>query len=374
MIYLNNAATSYPKPQCVIDAYTEALNALPSGQFRSGGFLSAGDIFDTCRQNLGQLLGISETERIFFSSGATDSLNIILNGLGISADEIITTATEHNSVLRPLYNLPAIKGSPVIVPCDIYGTVAPEDMEKAIRPETECVIVNHCSNVTGAVQDIAAIGKIAAAHRLLLILDASQSAGALPVDADGWGVSALAFTGHKSLFGVQGTGGYYVRPGIPFRPSRFGGTGRDSSRLIYDDGDFEYEPGTQNAAGIAALNAGVSYLLDIGVKAVHERETELMDKLYDGLMEFDRARIYGTPEHNAGPVLSFNINGMKPSDTAYILQNAYGIVTRTGLHCAPLIHQYIGSEPDGTVRVSVSYMNTDNDIEELVKAVKDICG
>ena len=372
MIYLNNAATSYPKPQCVADAYTEALNALPSGQFRSGGVLSGTDIFDTCRKNLGKLLGIEETERIFFSSGATDSLNIILNGLGISADEIITTATEHNSVLRPLYNLPGIKGSPVIVPCDIYGTVAPEDMEEAIRPETKCMIVNHCSNVTGAVQDIKAMGDIASRHGLYLVLDASQSAGAIPVDAGTWGVSALAFTGHKSLFGVQGTGGYYVKSGIPVRPMRFGGTGRDSRRLKYDDGDFEYEPGTQNAAGIAALNAGVSYILDIGVKTVHERETELMDKLYEGLMEFDRVRLYGTPEHNAGPVLSFNINGMKPSDVSYILQNAYGIVTRTGLHCAPLIHQYIGSEPDGTVRVSVSHMNEVSELDALITAVRDI--
>ena len=372
MIYLNNSATSYPKPQCVRDAYAEALNALPSAQFRSGGTFESGGIFDVCRQKLGTLLGIADSSRIFFSSGATDSLNSVFCGLGISAENVITTAAEHNSVLRPLYNLPGIKGEPVIIPCDRFGVVSPENIEGAIRPDTRAVAVNHCSNVTGAVQDMKSIGEIAARHGLLFVADVSQSAGAIPVHADEWGISALAFTGHKGLFGVQGTGGYYVREGIPFRPMKFGGTGLDSRKLIYNGGDFEYEPGTQNAPGIAALNAGVSYLLERTVEAVHAHERELMRIMYEGLRTADGVKVYGDYEHDEGPVLSFNINGLKPSDTAYILQNSCGIITRTGLHCAPLIHQYTGSAPDGTVRVSISDLNTEADAKALLGAVREI--
>lgn len=392
MIYLNHAATTYPKPQCVLTAHAAAFNALPGAQFRSS-LWDGMDVFEECRKKTGALFKIKETDRIYFSSGATDSLNALLSGLDFSGKQIITTATEHNSVLRALYNLDTfkndsmfpdpvfIKGYPVcqkeskivIVPCDREGYVSPGDIEKAITPLTKAIIVNHCSNVTGMVQDMEAIGEIAKKHQLLFIADLSQSAGALPVKADEWGISALAFTGHKSMYGLQGTGGYYVRSGISFKPFRYGGTGRDSKKLIYKEGEYEFEPGTRNFYGIAALCAGISYLLERDVMKIMKKEQDLMARLYDGLSRKQAVTIYGSKERNKGPLLSFTIQGMKPSDIGYILQNGYEMVVRTGMHCAPLIHHHMGTAELGTVRVSISDFTTRQEIEAFLEAVGDIC-
>lgn len=382
MIYLNHAATSYPKPQCVLDAYTAALAAPPAGQFRSSGSDQTNDIFTRCRSALGHLLGIADSERIFFSSGATDSLNQILSGLQIPAAQIITTATEHNSVLRPLYNLPGVAAAPdasgragagpVIIPCDRFGSVSPAQIEAAITPAIRAIILNHCSNVTGCIQDAAAVGDIAARHGLYFILDCSQSAGVIPIQADDWNVAALAFTGHKGLHGIQGTGGFYLRKNLPCYPVRFGGTGRDSSKLVYQRGEEEYEVGTQNACGIAALYAGVNDILSCGVDVIEAKELLMMQTLYEALQQLPGIRLYGDIRHNRGPVLSFNIKGMKPSDVSYILQNGYDIVTRTGLHCAPLIHKYIGSGPEGTVRVSISDKTTSAEMNAFLNAISEI--
>ena len=275
MIYLNQAATSFPKPRCVLDAHAAALSAPPEGQFRSADMRN-GNGLDRCRENLGRLLGIADADRIYFTSGATDAANALVNGLALAGKRVRATQTEHNSVLRPLMNLTDQVGSVDIMPCDALGQVNPADVTRLLSAPSAALFVNHCSNVTGMVQDIPALSEIAHRHSVLLVLDASQSAGCLPVDADAWGVDALIFTGHKALFGPQGTGGYYVRPGISLRPFRYGGTGRDSRRLTYDDGDYEYEVGTQNAPGIAALNAGVEYVLEQGVDPIHAKECRLM--------------------------------------------------------------------------------------------------
>lgn len=372
MIYLNQAATTYPKPQCVLDAHTASLYRMPEGQFRSAADSRSDNIFDTCRRNIGKLLGISETERIFFSSGATDSSNAVIYGLPLKGRRVVTTQTEHNSILRPLMNLRDYVGEVTVVPCNPYGIVDPGAIEKAVSKDTAAVFVNHCSNVTGAVQDLKAIGSIAKKHGVLFVADVSQSAGCIPINADEWGIDVLIFTGHKSLFGVQGTGGYYVRSGVPFRPFRFGGTGRDSSKIIYNGEDYEYEPGTQNGPGIAALNAGVSYILGRTVDAIAGMEQELMRKLYEGLEKIRNVELYGSPETNAGPVMSFNIRGFLPSDVSYILQNGYGIVVRTGLQCAPLIHKCLGTEKHGTVRVSISDLTEEKEIGALVRAIEEI--
>ena len=280
MIWLNQAATTFPKPRCVLDAHAAALSAPPEGQFRSADTRN-GNSLDRCRENLGRLLGISAVDRIFFASGATDATNALVNGLPLAEKRVLATQTEHNSVLRPLMNLTDQVGSVDIMPCDALGQVNPADVTRLLSAPAAALFVNHCSNVTGMVQDIPALSEIAHRHSALLVLDASQSAGCLPVDADAWGVDALIFTGHKALFGPQGTGGYYVRPGISLRPFRYGGTGRDSRRLTYDDGDYEYEVGTQNAPGIAALNAGVEYVLEQGVDPIHAKERRLMKALYE---------------------------------------------------------------------------------------------
>ena len=375
MVYLNNAATSFPKPEAVREAYRKAGDSLPPGQFRSTFENSDEDVFPTCRERLGRLLGTGNKDRIFFSSGATESLNALICGLRIKADDIITTVTEHNSVLRPLYNIPQIKGRPRLVSCDETGYVDPERIEaEAGKGGAKAIILNHCSNVTGAIQDAKAIGEIAKRYGLTYILDASQSAGCIDVKADDWGVDALAFTGHKSLMGIQGTGGYYVREGISFRPLKYGGTGLDSSRISYEDEQYEYEVGTQNGVGIAVLSAAAAWVLEQGVEKIAEKEAGLMGYLNDGLSGIRGIRTIGTSDRPSGPVLSFTSDTLDPSDLAYILQNSYGIVTRAGLHCAPLIHDHIGSGSKGTLRVSLSYMNSRSDVDALLSALQEIQG
>ncbi|MBQ9605681.1 MAG: aminotransferase class V-fold PLP-dependent enzyme [Lachnospiraceae bacterium] len=375
MIYLNNAATSYPKPGVVKEAYLNALEALPSGQFRSAGVSDNSDIFGLCRKRLGEILGVSESDRIYFASGSTEGLNAVISGLGIRSEQVITTVTEHNSVLRPLYNLPQIKGEPVLLPCDKDGVVSPELFEReAKKGKARALILNHCSNVTGAIQDAAAFGEIAKRYGLLFILDVSQSAGCMEVDADGWNVSALAFTGHKSLMGVQGTGGYYVRGDIPFKPLKYGGTGYDSSRIVYEDEDYEYEVGTQNAAGIVALSAALEWIKEQGINDIVEKEHELTDYFINGLLSVKGVRIFGQELKARGPVVSFNLESFSPSDLAYILQNSYGIVTRAGLHCTPLIHDHIGSGEKGTLRVSFSYFSSKDDAAAVITALKELVG
>ena len=379
MVYLNNAATSYPKPQQVRDAVSEAVCSLPAGQFRGSGVQEAEDLFCACREQLGIILGIQKTGRIFFSSGATESLNSLFAGLELEADNIITTVTEHNSVLRPLYNQKNTTKGPLLVPCDENGFVDPECVRDAAKTMTtatrKAIVLNHCSNVTGAIQNVQAISSVAKENGFFFLLDCSQSAGCMPVEADTWGVDALAFTGHKSLLGLQGTGGHYVRAELPFLPSKFGGTGRDSRKLAYSAADYEFEPGTQNGPGIAALKAACDDVLSRGIQAVCSSESRLRTLLVDKLEQIRGVRILGAhpdEKHQYGPVVSFIVKGMKSADVSYILQNSYGILTRAGLMCAPLIHSYLGTEPDGVVRVSFSPFTKEEELQELSEVLREI--
>ena len=389
MIYLNNAATTYPKPQNVLDACSAALRSVPESQFRSGQEMAAGgDVFTACKNNLGKIIGISQAERLVLSSGATDSANRVLYGLlsdSMDCDrKIITTVTEHNSILRPLYNHPCWKKRLQLLSCDRFGYVDPGDLESLLISNdrdgtgTEAVIINHCSNVTGMVQDLAALAEAINNSKLkgrpIFIVDASQSAGCIPVSTEDCRIDALIFTGHKSLFGVQGTGGYYVRTGLELRPMLYGGTGRNSAQIEYraEDDDYEYEVGTQNGPGIAALRAGTDYIISRGVSAIADKERAQMRILYDAMESISNVKLYGSYEKNAGPVLSFVIDGMVPSDVAYILKTGYDVTVRTGLHCAPLIHQPIGSGERGTVRISISDLTLDSDLEEFISIIKEI--
>ena len=373
MIYLNQAASSWPKPPRVLEAHGLALSAVPAGQFRGGASLEETDAMEACRKELGALLNAKDFERIFFSSGATDAANAVICGLPLQGRRVLATQTEHNSILRPLLNHRDRVGRVDIVPCDEAGWVDPEKAEAMLDADTAAVFVNHCSNVTGMIQDVRALAEIAHRHGTLLVLDAAQSAGCIPVDVDAWGVDALIFTGHKSLFGPQGTGGYYVRKGISFLPYRYGGTGRDSSRLTYEAGDYEFEPGTQNLPGIAALKAGVEFVLEEGVEQIARKEQALMNRLREGLDAIEGVNLYGGAK-KCGPVLSFTLDGLKSADAAYILEGSYGIRVRAGLHCAPLIHRAMGTDGFGTIRASVSAMNTDQDIDCLIRAVREIAG
>lgn len=375
MIYLNNSATSYPKPESVIRELSRSLALLPGGQFRSSG--AGKDIFTDCRRNLGKLLSISDYERIMFTSGSTEALNWIISGLELKRSQFVITVTEHNSVLRVVYNLDNGE-EPVVIGCDKYGFISPDkfdnDITKALQEgrDLKACVVNHCSNVTGAIQPVKELAKIAKKHGLLFFIDISQSAGCIPVDVDGWDVDGIAFTGHKSLMGPQGTGGFYVKQDIQLKPLMYGGTGRDSSVIEYSEGKtYEYEVGTQNSCGIYGLNAGVLEVLNRGVSSIMKHEREQTDYIVSRLLQLENVTVYRQQTGEYGPVVSFNINGFKPSDISYILQNVYEIITRAGLHCAPLIHKWIGCD-DGTIRVSPGIFTTIEEIDELIKAVTDI--
>ena len=377
MIYLNHAATTYPKPVSVLEAVAHSLEDVPQSQYRSA---VAGDhrrdVSKLCRGNLARLFQIENPERIFFTGGSTQALNMAILGFRSKRRHIVYTAAEHNSVLRTIFDgmrdkIESGQILPVEVGCDRGGYVDMEAMERAITEDTGLVIVNHSSNVTGAVQDMAQIGRWAEEKGACLLADVSQSAGALPIDVGAMRIDMLAFTGHKGLYGIQGTGGLYVRKGVTLRPLLFGGTGKDSRTLVAQE-PF-YEVGTMNTPGIAGLNAGVEYVLETGLKRIMAHESEMMGILYEGLRENPGVVLCGDRQPG-GTAISFKVPGFSPSDIGYILAGTYGIQVRTGLHCAPLLHRYLGTEDAGTVRASISYMTKAEEVRALVEAMAELTG
>ena len=386
MIYLNNAATTWPKPDAVAEAMATTLHQSPPNAYRSTDN-AADTLGEVLRKRLATLLGIPHPNRIFLSSGATDSLNRLLTGLPLAEKRILVTATEHNSVLRPLWNHPQLRRQTEVIPCDKYGKVhitAVEDMlKKSNNAKGGLLVVNHCSNVTGCIQEVASICHLAHHYGMLVLVDVSQSAGCTTVDAAGWDCDALVFTGHKSMLGPQGIGGYYLRPEIPLIPLLYGGTGRDSSRLTYEDGDYEYEVGTPNAPGMAGLLAAIDYIQGYGIERIKDKMRRLTHLLINELCSINGVTVYSQECHvkniitdltdeRQGPVVSFNIHGLTASDAGYILANSYDIILRSGLHCSPLIHRYLGTAKGGTLRTSLSVMNTEEDVRALVDAVREL--
>ncbi len=377
MIYLNHAATTYPKPPGVLEAVAYTLESAPWSQYRG---VSAGeyreDGIKLCRENLARLFHIGNPERIYFTGGSTQALNMAILGFRSPRKRIVYTVSEHNSVLRTIFDglkeeIAAGRILPVKVGCDRGGYVDMEAMERAITGDTGLVVVNHSSNVTGAVQDMRRIGSWAREKGACFLADVSQSAGALPVDVEAMNIDMLAFTGHKGLYGIQGTGGLYVREGIPLRPLLFGGTGKDS-RILAAKEPF-YEVGTMNTPGIAGLNAGVEYVLETGLEKIMAHERDMMRILYEGLRENPGVVLCGDRQPD-GTAISFTVPGLSPSDIGYILAGTYGIQVRTGLHCAPLLHRYLGTEKEGTVRVSISFMTKTEEVQALVEAMAELTG
>ncbi len=358
MIYLNNAATSFPKPPSVIHAMTVALESPPVSPLRSN-TSQQGDLLADLRRELGTLFNIHDQERIFFCSSATDAINRIIGG-GLWS--VVATSDNHNSVLRPLLN--GHHPVKIIPPPPVLETL----------PKGSLLILNHCSNVTGNIIDIATIAYHAHQQGLIVMLDASQSAGCIPIDVDRWGVDIVVFTGHKSLFGPTGTGGYYVHRAINLRPTQFGGTGRDSRVIQYQDGEWEYEVGTQNLVGLAGLKAGVEFVLGRSVGCIFHRLQSETNWLIKELRGIEKVILYSEGGGEQGPVISFNITGLLPSDVGYILQNSYDITVRTGHHCSPLIHQQLGTWEHGTVRVSLSDFTTHKELETFIHAIREITG
>jgi len=363
-IYLNNAATSFPKPPGVLEALGAALAALPGSLGRGGG---GDDPVRRCRGRVSRFLGVGDPARLIFTSGATESLNLVVRGLPLAGRRLVTTAADHNSVLRPLHRLRDETGATLeIVPVESSGLVSLETLRAAINADTALVAVIHGSNVTGHVLDIAELARHTRALGVPLLVDAAQTAGALPIDVDAWGIDYLAFTGHKSMFGTQGTGGLVV--GGPLAPLKVGGTGVLSQSLTQpEELPLRLEAGTPNGPGLAALDAGVSWIEGEGTDALHRRKMELAEQLRRGLAAIDRVRLIGEPGEL--PVFSFVVDGVPVDELGQVLEESFGVHTRAGLHCAPLIHDALGTAPFGSIRVSPSAFTTAAEIEVALSAV-----
>ena len=375
MIYFDNAATTLQKPPAVIEAVTRALTSFgnPGRGVHEPSLLASRAVHEA-RCAVAQLFGAENPARIAFTVNATESLNIAIKGTVRPGDHVITTVLEHNSVLRPLYELEAQGAALTIVPADHLGRVRLEDFEAAIRPNTRAIVCTHGSNLTGNLLDIGRIGAIAKAHGLLFLVDASQTAGVFPIHVQKMTIDILCFTGPKSLLGPQGTGGLYVREGVTVRPLLTGGSGIQShSRAHPTRMPTALEAGTLNAHGLAGLNAGVRYLLEAGMDALREKELELMWAFYEGVRTIPGITLYGDfSQQNRCPIVALNVRDYDSAQVSDVLFSDYGIATRPGAHCAPLMHDALGTGAQGAVRFSFSHYNTMEEINIAISALQEI--
>ena len=378
IIYLDNGATSFPKPGEVYDATDRFFRSCGVNPGRSGYDLAlkAGAMVEESRRLLTRMFHGTDPNRLCFSSNSTDALNLILFGLLQHGDHAISTTLEHNSVLRPLHHLALHHGVDMEhVPCDRRGFVDPDDISRRFKKNTRLVVVNHASNVIGTIQPIREIGSRCRARGVLLVVDASQTAGKVPVDVEQQRIDVVAFTGHKGLLGPTGIGGLYVREGVHIRHTRAGGTGvRSAQRTHLDEYPYRLEYGTLNAHGIAGLRAGIEWIEANGMAAIHEREMRLIARLRDGIAKIPGVVLYcqeDLSDHIA--VLSFNVVGLDSQHAAMMLDVDHGIACRAGLHCAPLVHEHLGTDKmGGTVRMSLGPFNTEAHIDVAIRAIADI--
>jgi len=374
MIYLDNAATTFPKPGSVLERMVETYGRLGVSPGRGGYDLAveAEELVDGVRRRLAGLLGAPSWERVVFGANATDALNLAIQGLVRPGGRVISSRLEHNSVLRPLHHL---RRAGLIdfdlVPFDGQGFLDPEDFAWAVRPETCLVVASHASNVLGTVQPLAEIGRVCAERGLPLLVDAAQSAGLVEIDLAGWRAGAVAFTGHKSLLGPTGVGGLAVSPGLEIGQSRFGGTGIDSDSPVHTPTyPHRLEAGTLNLLGIIGLGAGLDSLAGEGQGNLHRREMALWTRLRDGLAGIKGVRLLCAGDSpNRLAVLTMTLEGWEPSDVGAVLDADFDLAVRVGLHCAPLVHRDLGTWPRGGVRFSLGPFNTDRDIDQAVRAV-----
>lgn len=376
MIYLNNAATTIRKPPEVARAVVAAMaGAGSSSRGASDDDLAAARSVAGARVHLARLLGFSAPERVIFTMNATMALNIAIFGILKPGDHVITTDFEHNSVLRPLHELER-RGTIGLdyVPADADGRLRAEELEGLFRPNTAAVVVTHASNLTGAVTDAAALAATAHAHGARFILDASQTAGALPLDAGAIGADVVCFTGHKALMGPQGTGGLLVAPDVELAPLVHGGTGVKSADPFQPASYPEHlEAGTVNGHGLAGLDAAVGFLLELGVFRVASHERELRERFLSGVGDIPGITVYGSRDGHAHTgVAALNLAGMDSSTLADRLARDFGIATRAGLHCAPRMHAALGTLERGAVRFSFSWYTTEADIDAAVSALREI--
>jgi cysteine desulfurase family protein len=378
VIYLDNAASSWPKPDATWQAMGHFMRSIGANPGRSGHRLSieAGRIIIEAREALAELFGIDDPLRLVFSRNATESLNLAIYGMLQPSDHCITTSMEHNSVMRPLRALEKRGVELTVVPCSPSGELNPQEIERALRKNTALIVTTHASNVIGTLMPIGEVGEIARAHDIPYCVDAAQTAGALPIDVEAMNIDLLAFTGHKSLYGPQGTGGLYIRKGLEkkIKPLMQGGTGSRSE--FQEQPDFmpdKYESGTPNTVGIAGLGAGARFCLAQAVAQIRAKEEGLTRILIEGLGSIPGVLVHGCGDAKRQvAICSFTIQDLSPSEITMELDEEFGIMSRPGLHCAPIAHQTIGTFPQGTVRFSAGYFTTEDEIKSAVAAVHKI--
>ena len=376
IIYFDNAATSWPKPPGVRAALDEYFGGAAGNPGRSGHRMSvaAARVVEAARDALADLFDAAEANRIVFTQNATHALNLALCGLLHAGDHVVTTSLEHNSVMRPLRHLERSGVEVTVVTCTREGLLDVDDVRRALRANTRLVVTTHGSNVVGTLMPIGDLAELARAKGVLYLVDASQTAGAIPIDVQALGLDLLAFTGHKGLLGPTGTGGLYIRQGVAVEPLMRGGTGSDSAREIQPEFlPDAYESGTLNVAGIAGLAAGVRFLSEVGIEAVKTHEQGLVAQFIAGGSAIQGITVYGPRDAalHCG-VVSFNVAGVMPSEVALILDESFDLMARSGLHCAPAAHRTLETFPTGTVRFSFGWFNTPAEVERALGALREI--
>ena len=373
MIYFDNAATTLQKPPQVAEAVKDAI--LTMGNASRGAHdaaLSSMRILYETRSMLCEMFHGDSPERTVFAMNSTMALNTVIQGLFAPGDHVITTALEHNSVLRPLYLMETRGVALTIIPADTRGNIDYDDFEKNIRPSTRAVVCTHASNLTGNVLDLVRIGEICRRHGLCLVVDASQTAGVLPIDMQKMGISVLCFTGHKGLMGPQGTGGLLIKEGVSIRPLMVGGSGVHSySKTHPSELPTALEAGTLNSHGIAGLHAALTYLKDQGTEKLYEKEYLLMRTFYEGVRTIPSVKVYGDFDSGRrAPIVTLNIGDYDSGQVSDELLTRFHIATRAGAHCAPLMHEALGTKEQGAVRFSFSHFNTMEEIRQGIEAVR----
>ena len=373
MIYLDNAATTRTKPPAVARAVLEALSSYGNcGRGGHQGALSAARAIYETREKIAALLGCPRADHVCFTQNSTQALNIAVCGLLRPGDHVISTDLEHNSVLRPLYRLRDAGAAVDFVPADSRGRLDYCGFERLLRPETKAIVCTHASNLTGDAVDIARVGRFARKHGLLFILDASQTAGVLPIDMSAMGIDVVCFTGHKSLMGPQGTGGLCLREGLEVHPFAVGGTGVQSySEAQPGEYPTRLEAGTLNGHGLAGLSAALDFLSETGIARIHAHEDALARRFYEAVRDLPGVTVYGDFSAPVrAPVVTLNIGDFDSAEISDELAERFGIATRPGAHCAPRLHRALGPEEQGAVRFSWSYFNTEEETAAAAEAVR----
>ena len=375
MIYFDNAATTLQKPEAVKNAVMQAMTTFgnPGRGVHEPAMAASRAIYEA-RCTLAQLFHAENPARIAFTANATQALNTAIKGILNPGNHVMTTAMEHNSVLRPLYELEGQGVALTILPADRQGRIDYGGFEAAIRDNTRAIVCTHGSNLTGNLLDIGRIGDIAKAHGLLFVVDASQTAGVFPIDVQEMHIDILCFTGHKGLLGPQGTGGLYVREGVTVRPLLTGGSGVHSHNKVHPaQMPTALEAGTLNAHGLAGLNAGVRYLLERGIDTLRQKELDFTWAFYEGVKKIPGITVYGDfSQQERCPIVSLNVRDYDSAQVSDALFSTFGIATRPGAHCAPLLHDALGTGQRGAVRFSFSHYNTMEQINTAIAALREI--